>query len=698
MRHILLLLCLLLPSLSVAQGAATLIADSVTLNGEEQLIATGNVEVLYQDTRLRATQIIYDQPGDRLIINGPIVIQAADGTLLTADRASLDPQLENGMLQGARLVLNQQLQVASNQLDRRNGRYSQLYRTAASSCNVCAGQSPLWSIRAERVVHDELEGQLYFDNATFLIKDVPVLWVPRMRLPDPTVERATGLLIPEQRNTTQLGTGIKLPYFITLGDHRDITLTPYLAPETRALEIIYRQAFANGDLRIEGAVSDDSLLDQNRYYVFTEGSFRIDNSYTFSFDIEAVSDPAYLLEYGYSDKDRLDSALGLLEVTDNSLTRARLTYYQTLRDDEANSSLPPIVADVGYETRLRPGFGGTLTLGASADLVYRYNDDDGDAGRDVTRLGADSRWADKRTFGPGIVANFETGLTADAYIVQDDDRFPDRATRIVPHAAITFRWPLAMSQENGTSHLLEPIVQVATSQTLGDTPPNEDSTRNELDQGNLFAVSRFAGDDAIETGNRIAFGATWTRLGALGPQTILTFGRIHRDQPLDGFTQSSGLDTDQSDWLVAGQLRIPNGFVLDARALFDDQAEVNRAAGLLAWQNSTVSLSAAYIWQASDLEEDRPDTLSEWTFDGRFRLSDAWTVGLDGRYNVAEDRPVRGGIELTWQNECVTVDVSASRRYTSSDTVDPTTTYGLSASLSGFSAGRSRGPAAACRN
>lgn len=698
MRRILLLLWLFWPTLGLAQGAATLVADTVTLNGQDQLIASGNIEVLYEGTTLRATQIIYDQPSDRLIINGPIIIQTSDGTILTADRANLDPQLENGMLQGARLVLDQQLQLAANQIDRQDGRYVQLYKTAATSCNVCAGRAPLWSIRAERVVHDELERQLYFDNATFLIRDVPVFWVPRMRLPDPTLERATGLLIPEQRNTTQLGFGIKFPYFVTLGDHRDVTLTPYIAPETRTLELIYRQAFANGDLRIDGAYSNDSLVDENRSYIFAEGQFRINDAYTLRFDIEAVSDKAYLLDYGYSDKDRLDSAISLTEVTSNTLTQAQLTYYQTLRDDEVNASLPPIVADIGYETRQNPRFGGTLTMAASLDTAYRYSDTNGDAGRDVTRLGVLARWRDDLVFGNGILAEVETGLQADAYDIQDDSRFARSETRLVPHGAVILRWPLSTTTGTGTSHLIEPTFQFATSQAIGDTPPNEDSTRNEFDQGNLFEVSRFSGDDVVETGNRLAIGGTWTRLGARGITSTLTFGRIYRDKVLDDFTPSSGLDTDQSDWLLAGQLRIPTGFVFDARALFDDEGEVTRGAGLVVWQNNDISLSAAYIWELKDPLEDRLDTLSEWTVDSRIRLNDQWSASLDARYNVAEDRPVRGGIGLTWQNECVTVDVSASRRYTSSDTVDPTTTYGLSGSLSGFSAGRSGGGvASACR-
>ncbi len=697
--RILAFLLLFVPGMSFAQGAATLIADTVTLNGRDQLIASGNIEVLYQGTRLTASRIIYDQPTDRLIIDGPIFIQTDDGTILTADRADLDPTLENGMLQGARLVLDQQLQLAANQIDRIDGRYSQLYKTAATSCQVCGNRAPLWEIRAERVVSDDQTHQLYFDNATFRVRGVPVFWLPRMRLPDPSLDRATGFLIPRQRNTSQLGSGLKIPYFVTLGNYRDITLTPYLSSQTRTLELIYRQAFANGDLRIEAATSDDTLQVENRSYVFANAKFRLANDYQLSFHLEEVSDTAYLLDYNYSGKDRLDSAIGLLRVTDSTLTQANLTYYQTLRDDETNASLPPIVADLDYETRIRPAIGGTLTLGAGIDTAYRYSDTDGDAGRDVTRAGIRSAWRQDWILRGGIFASAHAGAQADLYNVTDDSSYAKNDLRFVPSIGAVLRYPLARTTANGASHLLEPTLSIAWAQDFGGTPPNEDSTRSELDRANLFDGTRFVGDDAVETGAHAAIGVTWTRAGPTGTTSALTFGRIVRDRSMTDFTPSSGLDGTKSDWLIAGQITTPKGFLFDNRSLLDDASGLTRADSRIAWQNDTVQLSAAYIWQAKDLAENRPDTVSEWTLDAAFDLSAAWSVSLDARYDIAADRPVRAGIGFEWRNECVTVDVSASRRYTSSATVDPTTTFGLSAALNGFSAGRSGGgPAARCTN
>jgi LPS-assembly protein len=699
MRFFAIILLLLLPQVGLAQGAATLIADSVHVTDQQQLIAEGNIEVLYDGTRLTATQIIFDRAEDRLTIIGPIVIQLPDGTIVMAQSGTLDPTLENGILRGARIVLDQQLQLAANQIDRRDGRYSQLYKTVATSCQVCGDTAPLWSIRAQRVVHDSVEQQLYFENATLMIRDIPVFWLPMIRLPDPNLDRATGFLIPAQRNNTQLGTGIKIPYFIRLGDHRDLTLTPYVSPETRTLELIYRQAFHNGSLRIEAAASDDTLEDANRSYVFASGNLDLSNDYKLNFDIEAVSDTAYLQDYSYSSKDRLDSAISLTRVTDRTLTQFDLTYYQTLRDGESNASLPPIVANAHYEERKDGISSGTLTYGASIDSAYRYSDVDGDTGRDVTRIGGFGAWDDSWVLPGGVIAQVKTGLRADYYAVQDDISYASGDVRVVPSAQIIMRWPLAAHSNGGAAHLLTPMVSLSWADSYGATPPNEDSTRSELDQGNLLDLSRFVGEDAVETGAQAAFGLTYTRIGPAGLDTSLALGRIVRATANSEFTSSSGLDGLQSDWLVAGQVTSPDGFLFDARALFDDTTGLTVADSRISWNNDRYSLAANYIWQSADAAENLSGTVSAWTIDAGAVLSDTWRVDIDGRYDIAADSPVSAGLVLGWQNECVKIDVSASRSYTSSSTVDPSTTFGLSGSLTGFSAGRSAGGrAASCRN
>ena len=698
MRALALIALLLWPLTALAQVPATLVADAVTLDGDGRLIAAGNVEVFHDGTRLSAARISYDRAGDLLRIDGPIFIQGPGGEILTADRASLDPRLENGMLLGARLVLERQLQLAAARIDRADGRLTQLSGTAVTSCRVCGTRAPLWEIRAQRVVHDEEARQLYFTNAQLRIRGVPVFWLPRMRLPDPTQTRATGFLTPRIRTSDLLGTGLKLPYFITIGDSRDLLLTPYVSRNTRTLEARYRQAFLAGEIEVRGAFSDDELTedDQPRSYVFAEGRFDLGRGYKLDFDIEAVSDNAYLLDYGYSDKDRLDSALTLTRVRDDDLLRAGVTYYETLRDDERNATLPPIVTEFAYDLRLRGVAGGTLDLGATGDALVRYGSGVGDLGRDVARFGLSADWQRRWVSAGGIEATALAGLRADHYRMSDAVAFDAAVTRLSPSAGLTLRYPLVKTTATAR-HLLEPVLALAWSDATGGAIPNEDASRPEFDAGNLLALSQLPGEDRIETGTRAALGLRWRRLGNSGASTQLTFGRLFRETPDPAFTRTSGLGGTASDWLIAGHWAGAEGLRVDGRALLSEDLDTNLAEARVGWRTETLSLDAAYIWQNPDPVIGRDGPVSEWSLDTRIQVTPAWAVRFDTRYDVAVDAPASAGLGVEWRNECVTVDLSVSRRYTSSTTVEPSTDYGLSVELSGFSAGSiRRGPVTSC--
>jgi len=699
-RIVVLLICLLAPLSARAQMAAGLIADSVTVTANNRLMAQGNVEVLYDGTKLSAAAIIYDQATDSLTIEGPILIRTADGTILTATRATLDPRLENGILISARLVLAEQLQLAANQIDRVDGRFTQLSRVAATSCNVCEGRAPLWEIRASRVVHDQAEQQLYFDNASLRIRGLPIFWLPRMRLPDPTLKRATGLLIPELRSTDQLGLGIKLPYFIRLGDYRDLTLTPYLSPNTSTLEARYRQSFVKGDVEVNMAVSQDQLVPgATRGYLFATGNVDLIEDFKLDFGLQMVSDSAYLLDYGKSSKDRLESYLRFTRVGERNLFLGDFTSYRTLRDDELPTSLPPYVAEISYERDVTPALiGGTMTFTTAIDSYVRTSSTPGEDGRDVSRFGTAVDWRRDWVLSSGIVAEATAGLDLDYYQTWEDPAFEGSEFRTIGSAGMTLRWPLAAQSANGSMHILEPVLSYGVLSTNGAVVPNEDSRRVEFDEGNLYAMSHFPGQDVIETGQHLSLGMTWSRFGASGIQSRLGFGKIFRDTDLTA-SDSSGLAGFASDWLLAGHIQFPSGLSIDGRTLLNDDLSPTKTAARLSWTGDKIALDAAYVWLIADPDEDRTDAVSEWTLDTTYRINDIWTVALNGRYDVATATPAQTGIRIGWENECIAVDLSASRRYTSSTTVDPSTDYGLSISLKGFSAGRtSARPTRQCKN
>ncbi len=689
---------------TVGSEPATLIADRVEVTADGRLVAEGAVEVFYREARLRARRIVYDRSGEHLTIEGPIVLTEEGGTILLADSADLDADLRDGILQGARLVLDQQLQIAADTVVRSEGRYTQMNRTVASSCEVCADRpTPLWEIRARKVIHDQLERQIYFSDAQFRVLGVPIFYSPYLRLPDPTLDRATGFLFPTFRTTSTLGTGIKVPYFIRLGDSADLTLAPYLSTSrTRTLDLRYRQAFRSGAVEFNGAISRDDLQPgETRGYLFGGGRFALSEGYQLDFGIEAVSDPAYVQDYGLEDRDRLVSFAEISRTRRNEYLSVRGRAFQSIRAGDVNSELPNIVTDATLHRRFNATpLGGAAGLKLQIHAHRRSSSVSVDGvGRDVARATIEGDWRRNWSFENGVLAGVMTQIAGDYYGIRQDDDYPGSVGRLTPTIAAELRWPLLRTDADGVAHVIEPMAQVVQGPRSLRDVPNEDSVLVEFDEGNLFALNRYPGVDRREIGLRANVGVSYTRHAPEGWSMGVTVGRVFRRADDNTFTDGTGLDGGRSDWLAAVHMTTAGGIRLSNRTLINDDGSATRSETQFGWVTDTFDLSTGYIWLVadSDPEVNRPDETSEWAVDASYRLTENWTGRAAGRYDFNADRATSAALGLTYLNECVTVDLSLSRRFTSSTSVRPVTDFGISVNLVGFGSGNgSRPPRRSC--
>lgn len=690
-----------LPALSQqtpATKTASLVADSVTfVSGTEELVASGNVEVLQDGVRLRAQAIRYDGTTDTLTVTGPIyLIDGSQDVLIAAEFAQLSGDLQDGILQGARVVYARQLQVAANEIKRTEGRYTQFYKTVASSCHICEDDpTPLWEIRSKRVVHDATERQLYFDEATLRVLGVPVFYTPYLRLPDPSVERSSGFLIPELRSNGDLGVGLRTPYFFTLGKHADLTLSPWLTSKgAKTLEARYRQKFRFGEIELNGAITDDNVANlDSRAYLFADGTFALGAGFTGKFDVELVSDAGYLLLYGYSDKDRLDSAISVERARRDEYIGAELIHYKSLRDGDDNRTLPTVVGDTTYIRRFAPaGLGGLATVSAQIHGHYRRADTDPTnegLSRDVVRLSAGAEWRRDWVWRNGMLFAAEGAVFVDAYKIRQPRPNAalafDDTVEVTPYLSLEWRWPM-LRQGARATHLLEPVVQIVAARNQPSRVDNEDSLLVEFDEANLFEFSRFPGVDQREQGTRVNLGLTYRRETPSGWKLGLTVGRILREDDLSQFANSTGLTGNSSDWLVAAQLRVGERFNLINRAIFDDQFSIARNEMRLDWSGDMFQVASTFAWLEADPAEERDFDTSELAIEGAYRVSRHWTLSSELRYDFVNDRTSQAGVGFRYQNECAKMDLSVSRRFTSSSSVSPTTDLNLSVQLAGFGA------------
>ena len=675
--------------------AATVLADSMVLQGDQTLIAAGGVVVWYQGARLVASRIVVDGPSGDLTIEGPIHLSRPGAVdpdaeaILIADSGQLDRELQDGIIRGARLVLARELQLAARELTRTgNGRMTHLRHVVASSCQICASDpTPLWEIRARSITHDAETRLLTFDHPQFRAWGIPLAAAPfTVTAPDPTVERRTGFLRPEFRTTSGLGFGIKLPYFVTLGDHADVTVTPYVsASRTRTLELRYRQAWSNGVTEWNGAVSrDDIEAGETRGYLFGNALVDLPRDYRLGVQVQVASDRGYLLDYDITEADRLWSGFTVERVTRDKLFFGRVGNYHSLRDDEDNSTSPAQVADVIWQRSFSPRYiGGQAALEWSVHAHRRPSDQD-QVGRDMARASVGLDWRRSEILAGGVVGAALAGIDADIYRIAQDSRFDDLVARADPMVGVELRWPL-IGGRDGATHLVEPVAQILYSPSGNDDDiPNEDSRLVEFDEGNLFSDDRFPGWDAREGGLRANLGVTWTRMDPTGWSLALTGGRVLRADPEPAFPEGSALSGTRSDWLVAAQYDSGTGLAIANRALFDDGLDMSRNELRLGWLRNDLQLSAGHLWLDGDDGNPERPTTSELAANVGWQIRDGWWGSAETRYDFVADRAQRASLDLTYRNECLTVDMGVSRRFTSSDSVRAETSLGLSVRLGGF--------------
>jgi LPS-assembly protein len=690
------------PTAPAPTGApASLSADQVTYDRERRLlVASGNVEVLYQGRVLRAARITYDEAADEIRAEGPLVLTDPEGGVLIADSAALTPDLAEGLISSARLLIAGRMQLATTEARRSGGRYETLQRTIASSCTICAeNPTPTWAIRASRVIQDEVAQRIYFENARLEMFGVPVGFLPRLSIPSPGVERASGFLAPSFAQSEIYGFGVKLPYYNVLGPSADVTIAPFITTSGGVLlETEYRRRFTNGGFDLWGVIAATDGLNEEggrdggagRGAFTAVGAFRLPYGFVGDFDLAGASDDSFLTQYDYSDTDLLTSTARLHRSRPNDYLELGTVAFQSLVEDDDSVDVPFVLPEFSYR-RIdeAPLIGGRFAIDLNSLGILRR------VGSNSMRAGGILDWQRDWSLPYGLRASTTAATLVDVYQIWDNPEIEDGINfQAAPTASVELRWPL-VRHAGRADHVIEPIAQIVYSETMRDQSdfPNEDSRLPEFDVTNLFSLNRFPGLDRVETGLRANLGVSYTRYDQAGWSLGLTLGRVLRSDDQDDFPAGTGLTGRWSDYV--GALSLGFGWGLDVvnRSLFDSDFNFRRNEFALAYGGERGDLRAAYVYLAEDDSNPilgvQPET-NELALDARVRVHPNWELRGLWRYDAVTNSNLRAGVGVTYGNECAEFDLSVSRRYTSSSNVPPSTSIGFSLRLAGLGAEEDR--------
>ena len=164
----------------------------------ERVSAVGNVQIYYGDSTLEADRVIYDQKTKRLHAEGNVVLNQA-GMITRGEIMDLSDDYRDGFVDSLRIDAPEQTRFAASRAERTAGNFTVFHNGIYTACEACADdptKPPKWQVKAMRIIHDQGEKMLYFEDARLEFFGYPLAYFPYFSAPDPTVKRKTGVLVP----------------------------------------------------------------------------------------------------------------------------------------------------------------------------------------------------------------------------------------------------------------------------------------------------------------------------------------------------------------------------------------------------------------------------------------------------------------------------------------------------------------------
>ena len=130
--------------------------------------AVGNVQLFYNGTSVEADKVIYDQKTKRLHAEGNIRMTDADGKITYANIMDLSDDYRDGFVDSLRVDTEDATRMAATRADRTEGNYTVFENGVYTACAPCKDdpkKPPLWQVKGPRIIHDQVDKMLYFENA-----------------------------------------------------------------------------------------------------------------------------------------------------------------------------------------------------------------------------------------------------------------------------------------------------------------------------------------------------------------------------------------------------------------------------------------------------------------------------------------------------------------------------------------------------
>ncbi len=674
----------------------------------DTISAVGNVKIYYMGYTLEADRVSYVKNTAKLLAMGNVKMTDPSGMVIYADDIDITQDFRDGFVASLRVETPDKTYFAAERAERAAGETTTFVNGVYTACEPCEekpDRPPLWQVKAKRIIVDDKEKMVYFHDASFEFLGVPLAWVPKLSIADPSVKRKSGFLAPSFGYSDDVGWSIATPYFIALAPNYDVTLTPVYYTEQGFLgDVEWRQRLAHGQftLRMAGISQQnpENFLTNSGGGTFAQRDFRggvratgqyaLSRDWTLGWDGTLSTDRTFTQNYNVLNEDKASttSQIFLTGLRDRNYFDARIQYYEILADSTADKydqdrqavALPIVDHDYIFDS---PILGGELALRSNLTNLTRESADPfqinnetyyhGLAG-DYLRVTEDLSWEKKSVLPGGQLLTTFASARGDFYSMSPNDTggiWPDLTTNDTPvrfMPTIGAEWSLPILARAGKStHVFEPIVQVVVrpDEPYAGELPNDDAQSLVFDDSILFRRDKFSGLDRVEGGTRMNYGMRYVGTfsnnmvleGLFGQSRMLAGTNSFAVKDMADVGAYSGLETDVSDYV--GRITLGSAATkVSLRGRFDDEDFAVQRAEIEASQTfSWLSASASYGF-IRDVPTAGIDQQQFVNVNASARFADNWRLFGSAVYDVQHRSVSKDSIGLSYDNSCVSLSIA----------------------------------------
>jgi len=262
---------------------------------------------------IQADWIAYDVDRSSIKARGHVSIKGADDEI-KAEEGVVDLNKETGTFTDATILRKSlDLHLEGTTIEKTGFNTYHIENGWVITCKLENNETPPWSFASTDTTITE-GGYAVMRNATFRIKDVPVLYTPWMILPAKN-KRQTGLMFPEISVSDRNGFGFDLPLFVNVSDSTDLTIFPEYHAERGVMPgMEFRYILGEAQKGtfmgsfLQDKLSDPSEIDyyretgythtnEDRYWFRGKVDHDLANNLYTRVDLDVVSDRDYLTEF-----------------------------------------------------------------------------------------------------------------------------------------------------------------------------------------------------------------------------------------------------------------------------------------------------------------------------------------------------------------------------------------------------------------